>query len=760
MGKSLLIVESPAKARTLKRYLGKGFEVEASLGHIKDLPKSDLGVDVEHGFEPQYGVIHGKGKVIQTLKKAAAEADEIFLAPDPDREGEAIAWHIAEEIRPKKGKSPPIHRVMITEITKKGVEEALAHPRDIDENRYNAQQARRILDRLVGYQVSPILWTKVKRGLSAGRVQSVALRLVVEREEAIRAFTPEEYWTSDVKLEGRVPPQFTARLAQIDGKKAKLTNAEEAKAAESEIRSAAFTLANIERKDQKRYPEAPFVTSTLQRDAFRKLRYSAKKTMMVAQRLYEGVDVEGEPVGLITYMRTDSTRMSADAVTACREYIARTYGAEMLPAEPVLYKVKKGAQDAHEAIRPTTLAYPPEKIRPFVDDDQYKLYKLVWDRFVACQMKPAEFDRTVFQIEAGRYNFRASGAILKFKGFMAVYVEGVDEPSAEEGEEGLLLPPLSKGDKLKLIECETTQRFTQPPPRFNESTLVKELEEKGIGRPSTYAQILSTIRDKGYVDVQERKFVPTDLGVIVTGLLVKSFPQVLDPGFTASMEEDLDNVESGGRDWRELLKTFYGPFSEALAKAGGEESAGGMENVRAREEVTDVLCERCGQHMVIKWGRNGFFLACSGYPACRNAKGFVRKEDGTIEATLGEVINEPCPECGNQLLIRQGRRGRFVACRNYPDCRYTRPVGTGVPCPGEEGKKCDGELVEKQSKTGRTFYACNRWPNCNYALWDRPIPRECPQCGHAFLVEKYTKQGGVTRCPVKGCGYKEEREEA
>ena len=753
MSKSLLIVESPAKARTLKRYLGKDFTVEASLGHIKDLPKSDLGVDVEHGFVPDYGVIRGKGKVIQTLKKAAAEADIVYLAPDPDREGEAIAWHIADEIRPKKG-TLPIRRVMIHEITKSGVEKALANPRELNSDRYNAQQARRILDRLVGYQISPILWKKVRGGLSAGRVQTVALRLVVEREGEIRAFVPEEYWTIDAKVEGPIPPVFTARLNSIDGKKSRLANAQQAKTAETELKNAAYLLSGIEKKEQKRFPAAPFITSSLQREAFRKLRWSTKKTMMVAQRLYEGVDVEGRPVGLVTYMRTDSTRLSADAVEACREYIKKTYGQAVLPAKPVEYKVKKGAQDAHEAIRPTTMTYPPEKVKEFLEDDQYKLYKLIWERFMACQMAPATYDRTIFEIEAGRYGLRATGSILKFKGFMVLYVEGVDETEAldSESEEDRALPDLKVGDKLNLRSLDTAQRFTQPPYRFNESTLVKELEDRGIGRPSTYAQILSTIRDKGYVDVEERKLFPTELGELVSNLLVANFPEVFDPGFTAAMEENLDHVEEGKTDWRKLLEKFYKPFSKALAEAGES-----MENIRAREEATDVPCEKCGKPMNIRWGKNGFFLSCSDYPTCKNATGFVRHPDGKIEATKGDRLEERCPECEKELVVRAGRRGRFVACTAYPQCKYTRPLSTGVPCPGEEGKACDGELVEKQSKTGRTFYSCAKWPACNFALWDRPIKRECPDCGSPFLIEKYTKQGGVVRCPKKGCKYKEDQ---
>ncbi len=749
MPKSLLIVESPAKARTLKGYLGKDFRVEASVGHVKDLPKNELGVDVDRGFEPQYGVIRGKGKVLQELKKAAQEADAVYLAPDPDREGEAIAWHIAEEIRPKGG-AKPIYRVMINEITKKGVQQALAKPGQIDANRYNAQQARRILDRLVGYQISPLLWDKVRRGLSAGRVQSVALRLVVDREREVQAFVPTEYWTLDADLAGALPPPFTARLKRVGGKPAELRTREEAEAAAREVEGAAFRLAKIERKEKRRYPAPPFITSTLQREAFRKLRFSAKRTMAVAQRLYEGVDVEGQPVGLITYMRTDSTRLSGDAVEACRQHVAAAFGAEYLPPKPVVYKAKKGAQDAHEAIRPTSLEYPPERVKPFLEAEQFRLYKLVWDRFVACQMKPAEYDQTTFDAEAGAYLFRATGSILRFKGFMAVYVEGVDEaPSAADDEEGegRVLPDLKEGEPLALQALRRDQHFTQPPARFTESTLVKELEDKGIGRPSTYAQILSTLREKDYVKMVERRFVPTDLGVLVTDLLVRNFPRVLDAGFTAEMEAELDHVEEGTREWRDLLRAFYGPFSATLEKAGRE-----MENVKAREEPTDVACERCGKPMVVRWGRNGFFLACSGYPECRSTKEFERRADGGVAVREGEKTGEPCPECRAELVVRNGKFGRFVACSRYPECRFTRPVATGVRCPRPG---CTGELVEKRSKRGKTFFACNRYPECDNALWDRPVPRECPACGHPFLVEKENRQGVSLRCPKRGCGFRE-----
>ncbi len=750
MSKSLLIVESPAKARTLKRYLGAGFQVEASVGHVKDLPKKELGVDIEGGFEPHYSVIRGKGKVLQNLKAAARKADVIYLAPDPDREGEAIAWHVAEEIRGKRG-DKPIYRVMIHEITKKGVQEALAHPGTIDADRYNAQQARRILDRLVGYQISPILWEKVRRGLSAGRVQSVALRLVVEREREIQAFRPEEYWTLDARLAGSGPPPFTARLQRVAGKAAKVPDREAAEALVARARQGEFRLAKVERKEKKRHPAPPFITSTLQREAFRKLRFSAKKTMTLAQRLYEGVEVSGEPVGLITYMRTDSTRLSADAVDACRGHIAERYGQEYLPPKPVVYRAKKGAQDAHEAIRPTATEYTPERVKGSLEKDQFALYKLIWDRFVSCQMRPALYDQTSFDVSVADLTFRATGSILTFKGFTAVYVEGADEvdPEAEE-EEGKVLPDLAEGEVLEVLDLSHDQHFTQPPARFNESTLVKELEEKGIGRPSTYAQILSTIRDKGYVEMQERRFHPTDLGVLVNDWLVENFPRVMDAGFTAQMESELDHVEEGKRQWQDLLKNFYGPFSSSVDRARTQ-----GRSPKQEQEPTDIQCEQCGAGMVIRWGRNGFFLACSGYPECRNTKEFERGADGSVRVAREQSTGDQCPQCGAELAIKQGKFGRFVACSSYPECRYTAPVGTGVACP-EAG--CSGQLVEKRSRRGKVFYACNRYPDCQHAIWDRPLPQACPQCGHPFLVEKGSGPGGI-RCPKRGCGYRQGEKE-
>ena len=617
---ALVIVESPAKAKTIKKYLGSGYTVKASVGHVKDLPKKKLGIDIEHGFQPEYVVIDGKKKVLAEIKKRRSTRSQIFLAPDPDREGEAIAWHIAEEIRPS---NPNIHRVLFNEITKKAIVEAIGKPIELDSKKFESQQARRVLDRLVGYQISPVLWTKVRRGLSAGRVQSVAVRLICEREDEITAFKPQEYWSVEANVEGKNPPPFVAKVARIDGKKAEMTNEGEAREAVDAIRGATLRVASVERKERKKYAPPPFITSKLQQEASSKLRFSPKRTMSLAQRLYEGVEVGDEGlVGLITYMRTDSTRLSDDAVTDARAYIAERFGAASLPAAPIVYKTKKSAQDAHEAIRPTSLKFDPEKVRQAWSgekgggrdaretEDLLKLYTLIWNRFVACQMVPAIFDQTSVDIEAGRVGLRASGQVMKVPGFLEVYAETIEEGSAgAEDDLAGALPEVAEGEELRLLDVKPEQHFTQPPPRFSEASLVKELEEKGIGRPSTYAAILSTIQDRGYVEKKENRLHPTELGMMVNELLVKSFPEIVSTDFTAQMEEQLDQVEDGTADWVKLLQEFYVPFKIDLDKAKIE-----MRDVKREEQKTDEVCEKCGKPMVIKWGRNGHFLACSGLP--------------------------------------------------------------------------------------------------------------------------------------------------
>lgn len=746
MTQSLVIVESPTKAKTIKKYLGKNFSVLASVGHVKDLPKKELGVDVEKGFEPTYVIIRGKQKVLKKITDAAKDAEAVYLAPDPDREGEAIAWHIGEEISKKtKGKSK-IYRVLINEITQKAVKEAIAKPGKLDQKLFDAQQARRILDRLVGYKISPILWKKVRRGLSAGRVQSVALRILCEREAAIEAFVSKEYWSIVAHLSGSKEPAFEAKLAKINDKPFEIPDEKEAKKVASDLESRDFVLEKITKSERKRNPTPPFITSKLQQEAARKLGFSAKKTMVLAQQLYEGMEIGDEGlVGLITYMRTDSPRVSDDALNAVREFITERYGAKHLPSEPNRYKSKKSAQEAHEAIRPTSMAFPPETVESYLERDAYRLYDLIWKRFVASQMNPAVFDQTAFDIRAGIYSLRATGQIMKFSGFMEVYLEGVDEEQLKDEEENPTLPELNEGEILKLLNLDKNQHFTQPPPRFTEASLVKELEELGIGRPSTYASILSVIQEKEYANKKENRFFPTELGKLVNELLVKSFPEIIDVGFTAQMEEELDQVEEGKRTWVATLKAFYGPFEKAVAQASKK-----MRDVKKEQIVTEFKCESCGSPMVIKWGRHGEFLACQAYPECRTTKEFTRTPEGGIEIAKQKTTEEKCEKCGSPMIVRRGRFGEFLACSRYPECKTTKSIGVGVDCP-----ECGGELVARRSGKGRTFYGCSKYPKCKFALWNKPVPGPCPKCGYPILVEKYSAKTGQTQtvCTQKECGY-------
>lgn len=748
MAKSIVIVESPAKARTIKKYLGKDFNVMASVGHIKDLPKSELGVDLEHDFSPYYTVIKGKGKIIKEIQSEARKAEKVFLAPDPDREGEAIACHIASEINEKD----KIFRVLFNEITKKGIIEALKHPQKLNQDKYDAQQARRILDRLVGYQISPILWDKVRRGLSAGRVQSVAVRIICEREREIRSFVSEEYWSVTASLKGGTPPPFEAKLTSIDGKKVKLGNEEETNALVENLKSAEFDVRSIARKERKRNPAPPFITSTLQQEAARKLGFSAKKTMMLAQRLYEGVEFGDEgPAGLITYMRTDSTRIADEALSAVRAYILEKYGDAYLPKSPRYFKKKKGAQEAHEAIRPTSMINTPDKAQSLLGREEFRLYELIWKRFVASQMNQAILDQTSIDIEAGNAIFRATGSVVKFPGFISLYTEGKDVDEDEEA--GGKLPDLKEGEKVKCLDLLPRQHFTEPPPRFTEATLVKELEEKGIGRPSTYAAIISNIQDREYVTLERKTFYPTELGMLVTDLLVASFPDIMNIEFTAKMENTLDEIEDGRERWIHAMKQFYGPFKTALDAARET-----MRDVKREEIPTDVVCDKCGANMVIKWGKMGEFLACPNYPECKNTSNFRRDESGKVVPVEEEVelTSENCPKCGKPMAVKTGRYGRFLACSDYPDCKTTKPLTTGVKCP-----KCGkGELSERRSKKGKVFFSCTEYPNCDYAIWDRPIPEKCPLCGAPFLVEKTTKRDGIViKCLDKDCGYQGRRGE-
>jgi DNA topoisomerase-1 len=737
MSKGLIVVESPAKVKTLQKFLGGDYVIKASVGHIKDLPEGELGVDLQKDFLPQYVTISGKGKIIRELKKASKGVKNIYLGPDPDREGEAIAWHVAEEIGDK---DKNIYRVLFNEITKKAVSDALHHPGKLQQSKYEAQQARRILDRLVGYQVSPILWEKVRRGLSAGRVQSVAVRIVCEREREIQNFVSEEYWSLTATLKGKDSPvSFDAKLTKWKGKKVKMANEAEASAIKKVLETVSYSVSKIVQQEKQRHPFPPFITSRLQQEAYRKLNFPAQKTMWIAQKLYEGVDLgEMGMVGLITYMRTDSVRVSTEAVQQVRGWIKDRFGDSYLPPKPNVYKSRRSAQEAHEAIRPTSIEFEPDKVKGFLDKDQRALYKLIWDRFVASQMPSAVFLQTNVEIKADDAIFIAVGTVPVFQGFMALYVEGEDNQENGNGEKKL--PSLSEGEILELLGLIPKQHFTQPPYRFSEATLIKELEEKGIGRPSTYATILATIKEKEYVRLEKGKFFPTELGCMVNDLLVVNFPDIFDIEFTAQMEENLDKIEEGEKDWVDTLKEFYTPFQKDLEMAKVS-----MRDVKREMIPTDAICERCGSKMVKRWGKRGYFLACSSYPKCRYTREVEGNEENQVETEA------KCEKCGSPMVIKNGKFGRFLACSNYPTCKFTRSLDTGVRCP-QEG--CDGVIVERKTRKGRTFYSCTNYPNCTYALWDKPVPEKCPQCGFPFLVEKQGKGGVIKRCPKKECGYR------
>ena len=796
MGKSLVIVESPAKAKTLSRYLGKNYIVKASVGHIKDLPKSKLGVDVENDFAPHYHIIPGKEKIVRELRAAAKDSEAIYLAADPDREGEAICQHLAEELT--GGGKKPVYRVLFHEITKNAIQEAFNKPGKINSHKVDAQLTRRILDRLVGYKISPLLWEKVRRGLSAGRVQTVALRLIVEREQEIRAFKSEEYWNLTARLAGQNPPEFTARAKSIDDRKWNVSDGATAQAIVEEIREAPFIVREIHRREKKRYPVPPFITSKLQQDAARKFNFPVKKTMMLAQRLYEGVELGKEgSVGLITYMRTDSTRVAESALHEVRAFIQHNHGDPYLPHHPIYYKSKKTAQEAHEAIRPTSVERTPEVMKGSLDGDLWKLYSLIWNRFVASQMNPAVFDQTDVKIPAGRVEFRATGSIMKFDGFLALYQEAKVEDTKEEDKEEGILPELREGERLEVRGLLPTQHFTQAPPRYNEASLVKALEARGIGRPSTYATILTTIQDREYVLKQAGKFYPTDTGEVVAELLVESFQDIFDYEYTARMEDHLDRIESGREQWTDSMKDFYDRLAKRLAVAKKE-----MRNVKGEEIPTDEVCDKCGSKMVIKWGKFGRFLACSTYPECKNTREIPRvcslePDDAQTEEApecekcgkpmvlkrgrFGEFmacsgypecrntkklagtadspkvkqdvpLDEKCPACGKNLAIKHGRYGEYTACSDYPTCRHIKLKTTGVAC----GKNCGGEIVERKSRRGKTFFGCSNYPKCDFVLWDRPVPQPCPECHAPFTVVKTTKRSGsVRQCHREDCDFKE-----
>ena len=740
--RSLVVVESPTKVKTIQKYLDSKYIVKASMGHVRDLPKSKLGVDEKKGFKPEYRVLPAKKKVLDELKKAAEKADALYIATDPDREGEAIGWHLAQELGIPKAKT---YRIMFNEITERAVKAAFQHPTKIDINKVNAQQARRVLDRLVGYKLSPLLWEKIRRGLSAGRVQSVAVRLLTEREREIQAFVPVEYWSLHARLKAKSPPEFVATLKEVRGQKAELATEAATLEVMTALHGQQWRVKSVTRGERKRNPAAPFITSTLQQEASRKLHFTARKTMMLAQQLYEGIELGAEgAVGLITYMRTDAVRVAREAQAEAREWVGQRLGRQYLPDSPPFYKAKKSAQEAHEAIRPTFVAREPKALARFLSKDQLALYRLIWERFLGSQMLPAVYDTVAADIEADPCLFRAQGSTLKFQGFMAVYVESREESEAADEEAESVVPPLTDGEILKLLALDPKQHFTQPPPRYTEASLVKMLEERGIGRPSTYAQILSTILDREYARRERGTLFPTDLGMQVNDLLVPHFPEVMDVEFTAQLEESLDRIEEGDTDWVETVEAFYKQFSRDLKSAGKK-----MDNLKRGME-TGEACPDCGKPLVEKWGRFGKFLACSAYPDCK----YTKDLSGGREKPVDEPTDEICPTCGKPMGIKHGRFGKFIACSGYPECKTTKPVTLGITCPEPE---CGGQLVERRSKRGKTFFACTNYPTCKFAVWARPVPQPCPKCGAPFVTERFARGGKSTRACIRSdCGYKQD----
>jgi DNA topoisomerase-1 len=803
MAKALVVVESPAKAKTINKYLGRDYTVIASMGHVRDLPKSKLGVDVDNDFEETYESLESRKKVLKELKDAAKDVTDIYVATDPDREGEAIGWHLIQEL---KGKKRKFHRLTFNEITKKAVNEALAHPRAIDEKMVAAQRARRVLDRLVGYKISPLLWDKVRRGLSAGRVQSVALKLICDREKEIEKFVPVEYWHLFARLAGPQPPEFEAKLHKKNGDNIVPANEAESNTVLKDLEGAKWVVSSVATKERKRHPAPPFITSKLQQTA----RFPVKKTMMLAQQLYEGgIEIPGLTGGLITYMRTDSVRVSDDAITAVREYIGTTFGDDFRLEKPNFYKTKSDAQDAHEAIRPTSLEHDPETVRQYLTADQYSLYRMIWNRFVASQMPPATFDETTVDVTAADYLFRVKGTVPKFAGWMATYGQALEDteikekpkaPAAGDDDDddavSGVLPPLAEGDVLELKTLRPEQKFTQPPARFSEATLVKELEDNGIGRPSTYASIIGVLQDREYAHKVEGRFKPSALGMMITELLTKSFDDIIDVEYTRSLEDDLDKIEQGTGNYTKMLTEFYKKFKKDLTRAGKEminlkegieigeacdkcskpmlkrvgkfgpfiacsgypdctntrevevqepESESGEEEIEA--------CENCGKPMAVKRGRFGQFLACTGYPECKTTRKLIATKQGGLRAAKpDQILEELCPRCNANLVIKQGRYGEFTACTKYPECKYVKHKTTGMKCPKDADK--GGEVVERKSKRGKTFFGCSNYPDCDFVLWNRPILEKCPKCDAEFLTEKITKKHGRQLiCNTEDCDY-------
>ena len=727
----LVVVESPAKARTIGKYLGRGYTVKATVGHLRDLPQRELGVEVDQGFMPKYVTIRGKAKTLADLKKAAQASSAIYLATDPDREGEAIAWHVASQLDSGK-----IHRVLFHEITRDAITEAMDSPGKIDERKVEAQQARRILDRLVGYKASPLLWKAVKAGLSAGRVQTVALRLIVEREEKIRAFKPSEYWSIEVDLKAK-KKEFTAKLHKVKGKKPDLGSEAAALKVVKDVDGKPFVVSEVVRKQKRKHSAPPFITSTMQQEAAKKLGFSAKRTMACAQQLYEGVELGDEgAVGLITYMRTDSTRVAESAIEQVREFILDSYGKPYLPAKPNVFRLKKGAraQEAHEAVRPTDVLLEPKNVKKYLTPDQRKLYELIWQRFVASQMTSAVYDTTTIDFEIGKYLFRASGSVITFDGFHILYKETKEAEDARTFEDLSPVPAVEEGDKAKVVAIEPNQHFTEPPPRFSEASLVKELEQLGIGRPSTYSSIVSTLRDRDYARMETKRFHPTDLGETVTKVLVSQFPDIFNVEFTSGMEDELDKVEDGELEWRTVLEEFWGPFAKALEQV--DMAAVIREAFKSDvEKMESEPCPECGGELQVKSGRFGPFIACTNYPKCKHTKPLGKKK------TPDKPSDEKCNDCGGPMVVKSGRYGEFLACTKYPKCKHTRPVPLGVKCP-----KCPtGELAARRTRKGRTFFGCARYPDCDFTTWHVPVPETCPSCGNVGAEKRSTKARGDYR---------------
>jgi len=738
---ALVIVESPTKAKTIGKYLGSGYDVKATVGHLRDLPTRELGVDVERGFEPKYVTIKGKTKTLSELKKAAKTASTIYLATDPDREGEAIAWHVRDQINSKV----PVHRVLFEEITKDAVLAAMDAPKKIDERKVDAQQARRILDRLVGYKASPILWRTIKTGLSAGRVQTVALRLIVEREREIRAFTPQEYWTIEALCEGK-GQTFEASLAKVDGHKPQLHTEAEARAVVAAVRNLPFIVSKVEQRRRNKRPAAPFTTSTLQQEAAKKLGFSSRRTMRAAQDLYEGIDVGEEgPVGLVTYMRTDSVRVADTAVAAVRGLIGKRYGKPYLPAQPNTYSDRKnaGVQGAHEAIRPTDVRRHPEQVRSYLEPDQFRLYQLIWQRFVASQMMPALYDMTVVEFDLGRYLFRATGSVMIFDGFHVLYTEGREKEEGRQVEDLPPIPPLVQGDRAEVKEITPSQHFTEPPPRFSEASLVKELERLGIGRPSTYSAIISTLSAREYVKVEQRRFFPTELGELVEKIMVAKFPEIFNVEFTSEMENELDQVELGKLGWQAVLTEFYGPFTKALDAVDMTALVADAHGLNP-EDLAKERCPKCGSAIELKTGRFGPYLACVKYKDTCDYVKSLRKARAPDRPT-----DEKCHLCGSPMVIKTGRFGEFLACTTYPACKGTRAIPLGMKCP-----KClEGDIAERRTKRGKSFWGCVRYPACDFSTWNRPVVETCPECGWVGMEKKVSKAEGETRTCLK-CKHK------